>query len=151
MLITLTIIAVLVALFLLRVTFEKRKVPTLGINNGQLAKLSSKPNCVSSQTDQADKRVPTLPFKETPEKTLEAIKQAVAAYGGAKVIEARSDYYYVVFITKLMRYYDDVEFYLDNENKEVHFRSSSRAGYSDMGLNRKRYNKLAELYQAQAV
>jgi uncharacterized protein (DUF1499 family) len=46
-----------------------------------------------------------------------------------------------------MRYRDDVEFWLDTESQQVHYRSSSRAGYSDMGLNRKRYNKIAELYR----
>jgi uncharacterized protein (DUF1499 family) len=45
-----------------------------------------------------------------------------------------------------MKYNDDVEFWLDSDAKQVHFRSASRAGYSDMGLNRTRYEAIAELY-----
>jgi uncharacterized protein (DUF1499 family) len=50
-----------------------------------------------------------------------------------------------------MRFHDDLEFYFDDENKFVHFRSSSRIGYSDMGLNRARYKSLMESYKSLAT
>ena len=76
-----------------------------------------------------------------------AILTAVKSYGGAEVIKQEADYLYVVFTTDLMKFHDDAEFYLDADAREVHFRSSSRAGYSDRGLNRQRYEKLTTLYQ----
>jgi uncharacterized protein (DUF1499 family) len=52
-----------------------------------------------------------------------------------------------VFTTRLFRFKDDVEFYIDADEGQVHFRSASRVGYSDMGANRKRYQAFKELYQ----
>ena len=77
---------------------------------------------------------------------MNAIKQVVATYGGADIKKETTDYLYVVFTTSGLKFHDDAEFWLDTENRQVHFRSSSRAGYSDMGLNRKRYDALTELY-----
>ena len=77
---------------------------------------------------------------------MQAIKNAVASHGGAEQVSETSDYLRVVFVTPKMRFRDDVEFYLDAENKEVHFRSASRAGKSDMGLNRQRHEQLTALY-----
>lgn len=145
---TLIVLGVLVGLFMLRVTIENNRVPELGVRDGVLKPLGKKPNNVSTQTDNAAKKVEPMPFKESPERTIAAIKQAVALYGGASIIEEREDYLYVVFSTKLMKYRDDAEFYLDTGSKLVHFRSSSRAGYSDLGVNRKRYEKLSVSYTA---
>jgi len=149
MTITLTIIVLFIAANFGRIYYQNSQVPTLGVTNGKLTPISKKPNNVSSQTDVAEKSVPTLPFKDTQEQTLKAIKQAIANYGGGEIKNESEDYVYVVFTTSLMKYHDDVEFWLDAEHKEVHFRSASRAGYSDMGLNRQRWEKLAELYRAQ--
>jgi uncharacterized protein (DUF1499 family) len=146
---TLIIIAIVFIANFYRIYSQNNQVPKLGVENGALAPISKKPNNVSSQAKVDDKKVATLAFKETPEATMTAIKKAVETYGGATVKEESDSYLYVVFTTSLMKYNDDVEFWLDTENKQVHFRSSSRAGYSDMGLNRKRYDDLAELYIAQ--
>lgn len=129
--------------------YQNSQVPTLGVSQGKLKALSNKPNSVSSQTEIADKKVATLAFKDTQESTMEALKQAVSAYGGGTIEKETNDYLYVIFTTSLMKYRDDVEFWLDSENKEVHFRSASRTGYSDMGLNRQRYVKISALYQTQ--
>mgnify|MGYP003638269591 FL=1 len=77
---------------------------------------------------------------------MRAIREAVAAYGGAEIMREEADYLRVVFVTEKMRFRDDAEFYLDAETRQVHFRSASRAGKSDMGLNGKRYERLTELY-----
>lgn len=45
-----------------------------------------------------------------------------------------------------MKYHDDIEIYFDDSTKLIQYRSASRAGYSDMGLNRERYEKLVEAY-----
>lgn len=126
--------------------FQNSKSPDLGVTEGTLKPLSGKPNGVSTQTTDPSKKVSPLPFKENAENTLQALATAVSQYGNAKVIEQEDDYLYVVFTTTLMKFRDDAEFYLDANSRQVHFRSASRAGYSDMGLNAKRYQKLAEIY-----
>ncbi|MGK0466635.1 DUF1499 domain-containing protein [Clostridium sp.] len=118
----------------------------LGVNNGKLAKLSNKPNAVSSQTDEKDKRVDALKFKGNLENSKNEIYKAIENYGNAKTVINEKNYLYVIFTTGKMKYHDDVEFYFDESEKLIHFRSSSRIGYSDLGLNRERYNKLKEFY-----
>ncbi|CAA0081030.1 Uncharacterised protein [Zhongshania aliphaticivorans] len=144
----LIVFGVLAFAFIVRVTIQNSQVPELGVKDGKLTEISSKPNNVSTQTDDPDKKVATLPFKSSKKSTMTALKQAVASYGNGKIEAEDADYLYVVFTTSLMHYHDDVEFWLDEKAQRVHYRSSSRAGYSDMGLNRQRYNDIAALYEA---
>jgi len=46
------------------------------------------------------------------------------------------------------RFVDDVEFYLDETARVVHFRSASRMGYYDFGMNRRRMKEISEQYLA---
>ncbi len=141
-----TILAMAIAFGAL-LTYQNLKTPThLGLKDGKLAPMPTKPNAVSSQTTVVSKQVEALPFKETPEKTLEAVNTALAKLGGNEIQKQESNYIYSIFTTPLMRYHDDVEIYLDTDAQLVHFRSQSRAGHSDMGLNRKRYEQFRELY-----
>lgn len=127
--------------------YQNSQVPNLGVRDGKLKPLGSKPNDVSSQTDNLAKKVEPLEFKESQEATLLALKSAINAIGGVEFKEEREDYLYVVFSSRFMKFRDDVEFWLDTDNQVVHSRSAARAGYSDMGVNRKRYDKLAAFYK----
>jgi len=140
-------IVVLCVLAFVLIYKQNSSAPKLGVRDGQLMPLSSKPNCVSSQTTLKEKFVAPLHFKDSSEATITALKAAVAAYGPHEIMDETANYLYVIFTTPLMKYRDDVEFYLDETTQKVHFRSSSRAGYSDMGLNKKRYHALAASYQ----
>ena len=51
----------------------------------------------------------------------------------------------MVFISRLMRFRDDVEFLLDREARVFHVRSASRVGYSDLGANAARVERLRAL------
>ena len=76
------------------------------------------------------------------------IKQVIEGMPGAKIKQQSPEYLYAVFTSKLMRFKDDVEVYLDHENKLIHFRSASRVGYSDLGVNRKRYKAFVQALAA---
>jgi uncharacterized protein (DUF1499 family) len=144
----LTILAIFIVFNFGRIYYQNSQTPELGVTEGQFQPISKKPNNVSSQTDVEDKLVAPLAMKSTTADTMQALVAAATQYGTMNVVEQTDNYLYVIFTTSLMKYRDDVEFYIDEANKVVHFRSASRAGYSDMGLNRERYNKIAELYSA---
>lgn len=126
--------------------WQNSQIPELGLSKGQFTPLGNNPNGVSTQASDPAKRVPTWPFKQDQAATMQAIKNAVAAHGGAEPVSENSDYLRVVFVSAKMRFRDDAEFYLDADSQTVHFRSASRAGKSDLGVNRQRYEKLTELY-----
>jgi len=46
----------------------------------------------------------------------------------------------------LFRFVDDVEFYFEDQEKVIQFRSSSRLGHSDLGVNRKRMETIREKF-----
>ncbi len=118
----------------------------LGVHNGQLAAMPKKPNAVSSQTDDPNKRVEPLPMVGDLEQTVEKILHCLQLMGRNKVQSHKQNYIHSVFVSALMRYKDDVEFYIDEAEQCLHFRSASRVGYSDMGVNAKRYARFASLY-----
>jgi uncharacterized protein (DUF1499 family) len=59
-----------------------------------------------------------------------------------KLIEEDETYLHYEFTSLLLRFVDDVEFLFDDETKTIHFRSASRTGYGDLGVNRKRMEQV---------
>lgn len=149
--IVLIILIAVIVLNILFIVIQNNRVPSLGHNQGMFQPLSSKPNAVSTQAEDTEKWVMPWPYKIDRATTLQAIETAVAEYGGAELKQSDEQYRYYVFTTPTLHFHDDVEFYLNDEEQAVHFRSASRAGYSDMGLNRKRYEQLKELYDQATV
>ncbi len=117
----------------------------LGLHNGQLSPMPSSPNAVSSQTDIEQKKVEALPFISIVDAKKNA-KRTLAQLSGNRIEAEESNYIHAVFTTETMKYNDDVELYFDEEAKLIHYRSQSRVGYSDRGLNRQRYERFSELY-----
>ena len=58
-------------------------------------------------------------------------------FGSAKVKKEIDQFIHVEFTSNIFRFIDDVEFYL-TEQGVIHFRSASRIGHSDLGVNRRR-------------
>lgn len=118
-----------------------------GVKNGKFKELPQTPNCVSTQTLQPEKRVPALPYQGTREESKQKIKAALAAMPDTiKTVEEKDDYLYVIFVSAGMKFKDDVEFYFDDKTQQIEFRSCSRIGFSDMGVNRKRYDTIKANY-----
>ena len=121
----------------------------LGVKDGKLAKMPNSPNAVSSQTDIEEKRVEPLIFSGDLENSKSKILNIIANYKTAEIVKNEKNYIHVIFKTSGMKYKDDVEFYFDESNKLIHFRSASRVGYSDMGLNKERYNEIKNKYNGE--
>ncbi|MHC1759366.1 MAG: DUF1499 domain-containing protein [Negativicutes bacterium] len=150
-----TIIGVVVTgIILLVVVLAVNKnsaVPSaLGVKEGALAPLPDSPNAVSSQTDQAAKRVAPFPYSGTLDQTKALVKKAAADFGGAQIMMERPDYLHMVFTVPFIPFKDDVEFFFSERERVVHYRSASRVGYSDLGVNRKRYERLRSIYEQAA-
>ncbi|WP_371398051.1 DUF1499 domain-containing protein [Fretibacter rubidus] len=122
------VVIVSVTFFLLGLKSQKGKPK--GLVDGQLADCGAAPNCVSSEADtQPEKVVPPLRC------TMAEAKAAVQATGGIITTDS-DDYVSATYMSKLFKFVDDVE--LRKDGDVVQIRSSSRVGYSDRGMNRKR-------------
>jgi uncharacterized protein (DUF1499 family) len=117
----------------------------LGIRkNGELKPCPPSPNCVSSFCDPTDEQhfFKAIDLKKSIPDSLADLKSVLAKQDNAVIIKETENYIYAEFTTKLMGFVDDVEFYLDAKSNKLHYRSASRLGRSDFGVNRKRINKI---------
>lgn len=131
---------------------KNRALPSaLGVTEeGKLAPLPLSPNAVSSQTRQADRYVQPFPYAGNREQTKDLVKKAAADIGGARILVERPDYLHMVFTIPVIPFNDDVEFFFNDSEGLVHYRSASRVGYSDLGVNRKRYERLRRIFDQYA-
>jgi uncharacterized protein (DUF1499 family) len=117
----------------------------LGVQGGKLKRPSATPNSVTSQADlwpdhpmAANARIAPLALVGDGPATLTRIKAIIAATPGAQLVSEKPDYLYATFSTRLMKYTDDVEFWLDPKAGAVQVRSASRLGRRDFDANRSR-------------
>ncbi len=117
--------------------FSGTRPNNLGVKDGQLAPTPTTPNCVHSQSEDEQYKIDSLPLV-----SIAQIKEVVNSMERTEIIEESENYLYAEFTTKLMGFVDDVEFYRDEAANEVHVRSASRLGKSDLGLNRQRVEEI---------
>jgi len=124
-----------------------RKPSNLGVVNGKLAPCPDSPNCVSTQAEDPGHRIEPIAFSGPPATGLARIKTIVAALPRTTIVTAGDDYLHVEFCSALFRFVDDVEFLIDASAGQIHFRSASRAGHGDLGVNRRRMEAIRAAFR----
>lgn len=119
-----------------------------GVKDGRLADCPQSPNCVSTQTNQTDKKMNPLRFSKDLETTKRLVKEVLNQMERTTIESESENYLHSIVRTKWIKFKDDVEFYFDEEARTVHFRSASRVGYSDFGVNKKRMKEFTEHYES---
>ena len=121
---------------------------SLGVRDGKLAPAPDSPNCVSTQAEDSSHRIEPLQFDGDANQAIRQVQDLLATLPAATVITVDSDYLHAEFRSSVLRFVDDVEFYIDSESKLIDFRSASRIGYSDLGVNRARMEHIRTLFDA---
>lgn len=134
-------------MFLAVASATARRPANLGVEEGRLRDCPASPNCVCSQASDAGHRLPPLPFSGSAAQALEQLQAIIQTFPRAKIVTAAGDYLHAEFTSRWFRFVDDVEFLVDAEQHVIHFRSASRAGYSDLGVNRARMQRIAQAFQ----
>ena len=78
---------------------------------------------------------------------MEHLRQLIQQMPRSKVVKSTDTYLHAEFTSPLFRFVDDAEFSFDTKRDEIHFRSASRVGYSDLGANRDRMNAIREQFE----
>ena len=73
---------------------------------------------------------------------MQRIKKLVAEMPRTKIVIVEGNYLHAEFRSSVFRFVDDVEFLIDPKERAIHFRSASRVGYSDFGVNRRRMQQV---------
>ncbi len=119
-------------------SFSGSRPTNLGVTEGKLAACPSSPNCVSSQSQDAEHQIEALKYQGTPAAAIAQLKTTIESLPRTKIIQITDNYLYAEFASALMGFVDDVEFYVNPAQSVIEVRSASRLGESDLGVNRKR-------------
>jgi uncharacterized protein (DUF1499 family) len=111
----------------------------------QLSPCPSSPNCVSTQAHDEGHAIAPFRYRKSRAEAKEALKEVIRSLPRTNLVEEDESYLHYEFTSLLLRFVDDVEFLFDDETKTIHFRSASRTGYGDMGVNRKRMEQVRTL------
>ena len=119
----------------------------LGVRDGRLSPCPDSPNCVSSQSTDPDHGVLPITYASTAVEAFADLKIILGQMKRVRIVKESPTYLHVTFTSFLFRFVDDVEFALDDVEKLIHIRSASRTGKNDLGVNRKRVEKIRELWE----
>ena len=122
-----------------------------GISDAGLAPCPSSPNCVSSDAADEAQRVNAFALSASPADSWRVILEEVAALPRTTVVKETANYLHAQCTSALFGFVDDLELHLRTSDKIVAIRSASRVGYSDLGVNRRRVERLREALRARGV
>ena len=103
----------------------------------QFAICPEKPNCVSTKNINTKSYIHPISYNGSTENAKRVLLETINSFESVKIKKELEYFIHVEFTSKIFKFVDDVEFYLKEPGK-IHFRSASRIGYSDLGVNRER-------------
>ena len=122
------------------------KPTNLGFTNGRLADCPDSPNCVMTQAADVKHQIAPIPFEGSPDDAMKQLKAVIATIPRMIIVSETLNYIHAEVTSLTFRFTDDVEFAIDAEAKVIHFRSASRVGRSDLGINRARMERIRSAF-----
>ena len=128
----------------------------LGVTSERLKPPSQTRNSVSSQahlyTDHVQMQyasIEPLPFKNNnAANSMQVLITTLKSMPGVTIVDAKPDYIYAQARTKVLKFVDDVEFWVNPAKGVIEIRSASRLGREDFGVNRARVEVIRAAYTA---
>lgn len=105
------------------------------------------PNCVSSQAPAGDTQHAIAPLRFTGDgrASWERLRRALGSMPRTRIVEDTGEYLRAEATSLVFRFVDDLECLLDRDASVIHVRSASRVGHGDLGVNRRRVERLRAL------
>jgi len=121
--------------------------------SSRISDCPSSPNCVSSLAQDQDHHVSPFDMDLPPDQAWEALKRALGSEPRIRIVEEDREHGYLraEATSRIFRFVDDVEFQLVPEQRLMHVRSASRVGYWDLGVNRRRVERLREALKREGL
>jgi uncharacterized protein (DUF1499 family) len=105
-----------------------------------------KPNCVSTQATDSHAIAP-IRYASTQEAAMQKLLGVLRGMPRCTIVTSGPASVRAEFRTALFRFVDDAEFIFDDATRTIHFRSASRVGHSDLGVNRRRMESIRKAMQ----
>jgi len=119
--------------------------PRAAVVDGELAPCPNSPNCVCSQDARPAHSIAPLTYTDPWPAARQKLLEVIRSMPRSRVVTEQEDYIHAEFTSAVFGFVDDVEFRVDAAAHVIHVRSAARAGYSDLGVNRRRVEKLREM------
>ncbi len=113
----------------------------------RLASCPDSPNCVCTLGHVEEHAIAPYPYQKTLDEAKAVVKQVFTERSRTELVQEEAAYLHYEARSFLFRFVDDVEILFDDASKTIHFRSASRTGYSDFGVNRKRMEEVRSLLE----
>jgi uncharacterized protein (DUF1499 family) len=111
----------------------------------RIAPCPDSPNCVSSLSSDPRHAVEPIAFSGPASEARRKLLGVVRSMPRAEIVQEEGGYLHVAFRSALFRFVDDAEFLIDEARSLIQVRSASRAGYWDLGVNRRRIEEIRRL------
>lgn len=86
--------------------------------------------------------MPAIPFTDLSAAVHRRMLAALQGEPGVRIVQDSGPYIHATASSRIFRFVDDVELFADTAAHRLLFRSSSRLGHSDMGVNRARMERI---------
>jgi len=117
----------------------------------KLAPCPDSPNCVSSLAKDKQHFIEPIPYDGETAVTRHELLEILNSFKRVRVVRRDEDYIHAEFVSFIFRFVDDVEFAFDDVKKIIQVKSASRTGYSDLGVNRRRIEKIRKLFEEEVI
>lgn len=81
-------------------------------------------------------------FRSSAEEAQAAVRETIQSMARARVTHEEPGYLRAEFTSRFFGFVDDVELVVDGVHGRIDFRSASRLGHSDWGVNRRRMERI---------
>jgi uncharacterized protein (DUF1499 family) len=153
------LIIILIVVVLLAAQFgllSGKQPNNIGVTSERLKPPSKTRNSVSSQAylhaDHVQMQyaeIEPLSFKNNnAANSMQVLITTLKSMPGVTIVDAKPDYIYAQSKTKVLKFVDDVEFWVNPAKGVIEVRSASRLGREDFGVNRARVEAIRSAYMA---
>lgn len=106
------------------------------------------PNCVSSSVDENTSHyIQPFSYNDAPDKAMARLKTALLKEKRVTIIESDAKTIQAQARSLIFHFIDNIKFYLTRDPGVIHVYSSSRSGYYDFGVNRRRVERIRKNFQ----
>ena len=145
------VLLVLILAYVLRLIYLVQNTPAaagFGTGSAITACATAKPNCVSTYNAEDSFKANPIAFSGDAASALAKLKAAIQTEPNVEVVFENAQQIEVTFKTALFGFCDDARFAINPAANHIEFRSTSRVGYSDLGVNRKRMERIRTAFAA---
>ena len=130
---------------------SRGKASKRGLTDGRLADCPDSPNCVCSDNVGTAHMIEPFLLNSVAADAWSRIERIVRELPRTRVVSCSADYLHAECSSAIFGFVDDLELHLRRDEGIIAARSASRMGYSDLGVNRRRVERLRAILRAQNI